>query len=312
MFEYADRTGHELNSVIVDCKYRGETCKGSEFWTTIFTRHGKCLTFNNPADPSKILKTLKGGIDNGLEVLLNLEQEEYIPVWSDNDELSVEAGFKIQLHSQLEPPFLHELACRITCETKQVLAKCGCRMVHMPFLPDEPPRFCQPNKWECADQELDSLTSKDNSKCVCATPCDVRRYSKEISLLKLPSNASVEYLSAKYKKPQNYIRKNFAKLNVFFEALNYEKIEQKKAYEFGALLGDIGGQMGLFIGGSILTLLEIFNYFHDIVKDKTRRRKSSTASTKSVSTNEREFLRFARPVPSIPSCNRHCIVTDIN
>ncbi|CBY38389.1 unnamed protein product, partial [Oikopleura dioica] len=331
MFEYSDRTGHEFNSVVVDCKYRGESCKGDDFWTTVFTRHGKCLTFNNPADSENVVKTLKGGIDNGLEVLLNLEQEEYIPVWSDNDELSVEAGFKVQLHSQQEPPFLHELgfgispgfqtlvatqeqrvkflpppwgvcddnnskedhkyfqnysisACRITCETKMVLAKCGCRMVHMPFLPEESPRFCQPNQWECADEELDNLTSKDNSKCVCATPCDVRRYSKDrVKNKRHFLNETFEYLSAKYAKPQNYIRKNFAKLNVFFEALNYEKIEQKKAYEFGALLGDIGGQMGLFIGGSILTLLEIFNYFHDIIKDKTRRRKPSLSSTKSVS-----------------------------
>jgi hypothetical protein len=44
-------------------------------------------------------------------------------------------------------------------------------------------------------------------------------------------------------------------LNVFFEALNYEKIEQKKAYEFGALLGDIGGQMGLFIGTTNIMLI---------------------------------------------------------
>ena len=31
-------------------------------------------------------------------------------------------------------------------------------------------------------------------------------------------------------------------------------------------LGDIGGQMGLFIGGSILTLLEVFDYFFDVIK----------------------------------------------
>jgi len=48
-------------------------------------------------------------------------------------------------------------------------------------------------------------------------------------------------------------------LNVFFEALNYEKIEQKKAYEFGALLGDIGGQMGLFIGMQNIELVVVQN-----------------------------------------------------
>lgn len=82
-------------------------------------------------------------------------------------------------------------------------------------------------------------------------------------------------------------------MDVFFEALNYETIEQKKAYEVAGLLGtkfptsvvysrqvinwyknpvfyffffsgDIGGQMGLFIGASILTLLELVDYLYEV------------------------------------------------
>lgn len=87
-------------------------------------------------------------------------------------------------------------------------------------------------------------------------------------------------------------------LDIFFEALNYETIEQKKAYEVAGLLGistfcqtlctllfvvlgsvlwtifflltlgDIGGQMGLFIGASILSILEIFDYLYEVRKFK--------------------------------------------
>lgn len=121
-------------------------------------------------------------------------------------------------------------------------------------------------------------------------------------------------------------------LDIFFEALNYEAIEQKKAYDLAGLLGDspafpwdprtaarpfpcapllppvlqpqtlsprrpplpccpgtafppqpkravqqlpvtlcppsspgdIGGQMGLFIGASILTILEILDYIYEV------------------------------------------------
>jgi len=38
-------------------------------------------------------------------------------------------------------------------------------------------------------------------------------------------------------QPFFFQRNNFAKLNVFFEALNYETIEQKRAYEIPGLLG---------------------------------------------------------------------------
>ena len=32
------------------------------------------------------------------------------------------------------------------------------------------------------------------------------------------------------------------------------------------LLGDIGGQMGLFIGASIMTILELFDYVYEVIK----------------------------------------------
>ena len=35
-------------------------------------------------DEEKLMKTLKGGIDNGLEVLLDTEQDNYMPVWAES------------------------------------------------------------------------------------------------------------------------------------------------------------------------------------------------------------------------------------
>jgi len=77
----------------------------------------------------------------------------------------------------------------------------------MPKMPDERMPFCSPDQYEkCADPALDELVQKDNSVCVCTTPCSVRRYSKEVSLLKLPSDSSVDYLSVKFKKTPEYIK----------------------------------------------------------------------------------------------------------
>ena len=103
-------------------------------------------------------------------------------------------------------------------------------------------------------------------------------------------------MSWKFNRTPIYVKNNFAKLNVYFEALNYaraqkilpifssdrkknivlisffnfelfsETIEQKRAYEVPGLLGDIGGQMGLFIGASILTILELFDYVYEVIK----------------------------------------------
>nr|XP_039267785.1 acid-sensing ion channel 1C-like isoform X3 [Styela clava] len=311
MWEFYNRTGHDIDEFLLRCIYRGEPCNRTHF-EPVFTRYGKCYTFNSGVQYSP-LTTLKGGIDNGLELLLDTQQNEYMPVWDENDEISVEAGFKVQIHVQGEPPFIHELgfgvspgfqtlvatqeqritflpapygecveefdrkkhfhfndysisACRITCETNFVLDNCSCRMIHMPGNAT----FCDPEQYKiCADKALDYLMAKDMKICVCKTPCLVTRYNLETSTLRLPSTQAASYLAYKYNVSETYVRDNFVKLNVFFEALNYETIEQKVAYEVAALLGDIGGQMGLFIGASILTILELFDYVYEFIKDKT-------------------------------------------
>ncbi|KAI4881351.1 hypothetical protein NFI96_001855 [Prochilodus magdalenae] len=75
----------------------------------IFTRYGKCYTFNSGQDGRPLLVTMKGGMGNGLELMLDIQQDEYLPVWGETDETSFEAGIKVQIHTQDEPPFIDQL-----------------------------------------------------------------------------------------------------------------------------------------------------------------------------------------------------------
>uniref|UniRef100_A0A8C7YFV4 Acid-sensing ion channel 1 n=1 Tax=Oryzias sinensis TaxID=183150 RepID=A0A8C7YFV4_9TELE len=307
--EFYTRTRHRIDEMLLDCSFRGLEC-GPENFKEIFTRYGKCYTFNSGKDGQPLMVTMKGGTGNGLELMLDIQQDEYLPVWGETDETSFEAGIKVQIHTQDEPPFIDQLgfgvapgfqtfvscqeqrltylpppwgdckstpmdsdffnsysitACRIDCETRYLVENCNCRMVHMPG--DAP--YCSPEQYkECADPALDFLVERDNDYCVCETPCNLTRYGKELSFVKIPSKASAKYLAKKFNKTEQYIADNILVLDIFFEALNYETIEQKKAYELAGLLGDIGGQMGLFIGASILTVLELFDYLYEILKYK--------------------------------------------
>ena len=46
---------------------------------------------------------------------------------------------------------------------------------------------------------------KDNEYCVCEMPCNVTRYGKELSMVKIPSKASARYLAKKFNKTEQYI-----------------------------------------------------------------------------------------------------------
>ncbi|KAG5279492.1 hypothetical protein AALO_G00078360 [Alosa alosa] len=308
MREFYDRTGHDINNMLLSCRFRGAPCRPEDF-KVVFTRYGKCYTFNGGSDQSPRI-SVRGGMGSGLEMMLDIQQDEYLPVWGESDETSFEAGIKVQIHGQDEPPFIDQLgfgvapgfqtfvscqeqrlmylpppwgeckmtaissdffevysitACRIDCETRYLVENCNCRMVHMPG--DAP--YCTPELYkECADPALDFLVERDNDFCMCDSPCNMTRYSKELSFVKIPSKASAKYLAKKYNRSEEYIEDNILVLDIFFEALNYETIEQKKAYEVAGLLGDIGGQMGLFIGASILTILELFDYLYEVIKYK--------------------------------------------
>nr|XP_033794442.1 acid-sensing ion channel 1 isoform X1 [Geotrypetes seraphini] len=308
-----DRLGHQLEEMLLFCKFQGEPC-GPQNFSTVFTRYGKCYTFNSGQNGKPPLISVRGGTGNGLELMLDIQQDEYMPVWGETDETSFEAGIKVQIHSQDEPPFIDQLgfgvapgfqtfvscqeqrliylpppwgdckstpidsdffdtysitACRIDCETRYLVENCNCKMVHMPG----DASYCTPEQYkECADPALDFLVEKDSDYCVCDTPCNMTRYGKELSMVKIPSKASAKYLAKKYNKSEQYISENILVLDIFFEALNYETIEQKKAYEVAGLLGDIGGQMGLFIGASILTVLELFDYAYEVLRHKLCRK----------------------------------------
>ncbi|XP_030435499.1 acid-sensing ion channel 4 isoform X1 [Gopherus evgoodei] len=307
------RLGHQIQDMLLACRFRGEPC-GPQHFTPVYTRYGKCYTFN--ADRRRPRVTRQGGMGNGLELMLDVQQEEYLPIWRETNETSFEAGIRVQIHSQDEPPYIHQLgfgvspgfqtfvscqeqrlsylpqpwgncrasvpgeqilpgyegysiaACRLQCEKEAVVSSCQCRMVHMPGNES----ICSPNVYiECADWTLDAAVQDSQERCSCPTPCNLTRYSKEISMVRIPNKGSARYLARKFHRNETYIRENFLVLDIFFEALNYEAIEQKKAYELAGLLGDIGGQMGLFIGASILTILEILDYIYEVVRDKVSR-----------------------------------------
>ncbi|PNJ08937.1 ASIC3 isoform 1, partial [Pongo abelii] len=316
------RAGHSLDDMLLDCRFRGQPC-GPENFTTIFTRMGKCYTFNSGADGAELLTTTRGGMGNGLDIMLDVQQEEYLPVWRDNEETLFEVGIRVQIHSQEEPPIIDQLGlgvspgyqtfvscqqqqlsflpppwgdcssaslnpnyepepsdplgspspspsppytlmgCRLACETRYVARKCGCRMVYMPG--DAP--VCSPQQYKnCAHPAIDAMLRKDS--CACPNPCASTRYAKELSMVRIPSRAAARFLARKLNRSEAYIAENVLALDIFFEALNYETVEQKKAYEMSELLGDIGGQMGLFIGASLLTILEILDYLCEVFRDK--------------------------------------------
>ena len=59
---------------------------------------------------------------------------------------------------------------------------------------------------------------------------------------------------------RQFIQENFLELNVFFSSFDEQRVGQRQAYTYTSLLADIGGSMGLFVGASLLTCVEMAEF----------------------------------------------------
>ncbi|XP_033110759.1 acid-sensing ion channel 4-A-like [Anneissia japonica] len=105
------------------------------------------------------------------------------------------------------------------------------------------------------------------------------------------------------------IRNNFAKINIYYEIKQYDSIKQVALDSFLSLISNIGGHLGLWIGMSTLTILELIECFYDILKHmcaaliirrKNTLRKENTTSgpvrqTQIAFQNDDAFSYTARP-----------------
>ena len=53
------------------------------------------------------------------------------------------------------------------------------------------------------------------------------------------------------------IDKNIISLKIFFGEMRYTLIEQQSLYSATSLFGELGGQLGLCLGASVLTIVEL-------------------------------------------------------
>ena len=298
-----------LNEFILECTF-GETfkeCKND--FVPIITNLGYCYSFN-AREPLEYVRMT--GTRAGLYLLINIEQAmEYIASFNGN------AGVRIAIHPQgilpepdergiavppgkngyislktiytddqtkksqctshdssLEyfPNFTYSVSsCRANSELKNNVKHCNCldsRATHFP-----------PNINKCTISDLccglSALFALDSSKC--QPSCRRKEYQASVSYADFPSIDLGLSIANRYNISIDQVYQDILAVNIYFEDLAITKSETTNSYSFVALLSDIGGQLGLFVGASVISMLEIglliFDIIKDLIFDRTCRKK---------------------------------------
>ncbi|XP_061194680.1 FMRFamide-activated amiloride-sensitive sodium channel-like [Saccostrea echinata] len=196
-------------------------------------------------------------------------------------------------------------ACLQICRNKKVVEICKCRpSKHMDI------KFMEKfNTTPICSSSINSKNEKgtySNAKqceefiyfridehyidCECATPCSQTLYRsticgrvwpKESFLEKELLNTQCEQSNYSYcdmylGEKNSAFKDNFLKLVIYYEDMNYEEISEEPSYDGFRFLSDLGGAMGLFLGASLLSFLELVQLMVELFnyqRHKCRKRK---------------------------------------
>ncbi|ELT96394.1 hypothetical protein CAPTEDRAFT_188177 [Capitella teleta] len=79
-----------------------------------------------------------------------------------------------------------------------------------------------------------------------------------------------------------FVSTNFLQLDIFYSELKYSRMEQIKDYNIATLFSEIGGYMGLLLGGSCITLIEFLDLFlYNCFRKATRKKRRNVITVKS-------------------------------
>ncbi|OCT96981.1 hypothetical protein XELAEV_18009201mg [Xenopus laevis] len=152
--------------------------------------------------------------------------------------------------------------CLQECKSYYIQNECGC----IPFLLPGNGKECDLQQlYTCVSNALyniekSELCSMGTYNSTCPVPCEETDFPATISYSTFPSNKAAQFFSPKLSKSALYMRNNLVYIDIKYHELNYKIMKQQKALTSSELLSDIGGQLGLFCGASMITMIEIIEY----------------------------------------------------
>nr|CDJ94582.1 Na+ channel domain containing protein [Haemonchus contortus] len=210
--------------------------------------YGICHMFN--FDGSRT--SSRAGPLYGLRMVIRTDQAKYLP-WTET------AGVIMSIHGKVE-------SCFRDCLQDRIVTDCGC---YDPAYHHADDGGATPS---CADgDQLQNLglnsTNLIVTEEISSEPFRVDSYSVTVSTAKWPSTAykPEECQRNSSGKPWDtadtncleWYQKNTLLVEIYYERMNFQVLTESPAYSLVNLVSDVGGQVGLFLGMSIISVIEL-------------------------------------------------------
>ncbi|ELT96675.1 hypothetical protein CAPTEDRAFT_144179, partial [Capitella teleta] len=145
--------------------------------------------------------------------------------------------------------------CMLNCLTVQTVNTCGCRKLYQPGICSIK-RHCLISR-----NQLAVNTAEDPNVCLCVGACNTSHYMPILSNFQLSSLSNDQILElSSQNRTRVYYQANVISLDVYFKDFSFQLTKQSKEYTVSSFFSDVGGYMGLLLGASVISVVEIFDY----------------------------------------------------
>ncbi|KAM7446205.1 ligand-gated sodium channel [Porites harrisoni] len=170
-------------------------------------------------------------------------------------------------------------------------SKCGC--VYYTLKYHQSHDVCDGSDVEKIACVNDAYDDYSDGKCEnnCRQKCRSEDFKMTVSAANWPSEHSKKHLRDILKSDglgnhSNELNLNFLKLKVYYGQLNFEVLDEEYAYTFARFLSDIGGIMGMWIGISALTCVEVLELMISLCYTVLRKIKGKSVTVLHVQPND--------------------------
>ncbi|XP_069131731.1 acid-sensing ion channel 3-like [Argopecten irradians] len=148
-------------------------------------------------------------------------------------------------------------ACIRECKYRYLVKLCGCQA------PTDtgPERTCTFQEYaNCyrnasRGEYINNITFQQT--CNCDSPCEFNVYETSASNAYFPSQLNELFLmNAGFTN----LRTDYLEVRFFFDTLSFLNVEYLPEYSIETIIATLGGQMGIFLGASLLTLSELVEF----------------------------------------------------
>ena len=268
------------------------------------TSLGICYTFNSAYSESTDKLIRRAGPVNGLHLIFNINRLEYSKVTYGNVGIKVlvhpRDAFPIpDVQGITVSPGVNAFIAVEAIKNIDDTTESNClkknRMRSMPFFPNHsytvstctvndlykgyadscgctvdshPAKGKYANIRNCtiADTCCILKRSRNNSFSDCPPLCEHTSYNIESSYSQFPSLQLAEDLEDEFNTSAVELQNNLVSINVYYHSLKITRLTTEYTYVFSNLMADMGGLLGLFIGASMISLLEVVVLVIDFVK----------------------------------------------